>query len=159
MLANQFRLLLSTFAYVLASDKCGVEAKLTTVRYGLPYYQAEIIAQADSVREASSQLTGAGLPSRVMVDFSHANSRKQHERQKLVAADVAGQLLEADCPIMGVMVESHLVAGRQDAKPGKPLTYGQSITDACLGWDDSVEVIEQLAAAVRTGRLAAVTTG
>ena len=114
---------------------------------------------ADSVREASTQLAGAGLPSRVMVDFSHANSRKQHERQKLVAADVAGQVMDGDSPIMGVMVESHLVAGRQDAKPGQPLAYGQSITDACLGWDDSVEVLEQLATAVRSGRLATVTTG
>ena len=113
---------------------------------------------ADSVRETSAQLADAGLPSRVMVDSSHANSRKQHQRQALVAADIASQVMEGDSPLMGVMVESHLVAGRQDAKPGQPLVYGQSITDACLGWDDSVAVLEQLAQAVRSGRLATATT-
>ena len=112
---------------------------------------------AESVHEASTQLAAAGLPSRVMVDFSHANSRKQHDRQKLVAADVGAQLTEGDSPIMGAMIESHLVAGRQDAKPGAQLTYGQSITDACLGWEDTVPLLEQLAAAVHAARAASAT--
>ncbi len=108
---------------------------------------------AESVREASVQLEAAGLPSRVMVDFSHANSRKQPERQKLVAADVSAQIRTGNSPIMGAMIESHLLPGRQDVKPGTPLVYGQSITDACLGWDDTAAVLEELADAVRAGRL------
>ncbi len=108
---------------------------------------------ADSVREASTQLEAAGLPLRVMVDFSHANSRKQHDRQKLVAADVGAQISGGGSRVMGVMIESHLLPGRQDAKPGQPLTYGQSITDACIGWEDTETVLAGLAEAVRAGRL------
>ena len=87
-----------------------------------------------------------------MIDFSHANSLKQHERQLLVTQNVAGQIAAGDTQIMGVMVESHIEAGRQDIVPGQELQYGVSITDACIGWEDSVSVIEQLAEAVRSRR-------
>ena len=79
-------------------------------------------------------------------------SSKKPENQPLVAADIAGQLAAGEQRIMGVMIESHLVAGRQDVKPGVPLTYGQSITDGCIGWDTTVAVLEQLADAVTTRR-------
>ena len=82
-----------------------------------------------------------------MVDFSHANSRKQQVAQKDVCQSVAAQVAGGDQRIIGVMIESHLVAGRQDVVPGKPLVYGQSITDACLAWDDTTQLIATLAAA------------
>ena len=87
-----------------------------------------------------------------MIDFSHANSSKQHERQVLVGEDVAGQIAGGDRRIVGVMIESNLVAGRQDVKPGQPRVYGQSITDACLGWEDTEPLLERLATAVRDRR-------
>ena len=89
-----------------------------------------------------------------MIDCSHANSNKQHERQLVVAADIAAQIADGDHSIFGVMAESHLVAGAQKLKAGETLTYGQSITDACLGWEDSEILLEQLAEAVekRMGR-------
>ena len=89
-----------------------------------------------------------------MIDCSHANSNKQHEQQLAVAADIAAQIAGGERSIFGVMAESHLVAGAQKLKPGEPLTYGQSITDACLGWEDSETLLEQLAEAVekRMGR-------
>lgn len=106
----------------------------------------------ESVEEATEAMRKAGLRPNLMVDFSHANSRKQHQRQLTVARDVAGQIERGNYNIMGVMVESHLIGGRQDLVPGKDLTYGQSITDACICWDDSEPVLEQLAAAVRHRR-------
>lgn len=87
-----------------------------------------------------------------MIDFSHANSHKQHEKQIDVARDVAGQIARGNHDIMGAMIESHLVSGRQDLAPGRKLTYGQSITDACIAWKDSVSVLEQLAETVRARR-------
>ena len=87
-----------------------------------------------------------------MIDLSHANSKKQHEKQIEVGRDVAAQIEAGDHRIMGVMIESHLVAGRQDVDPGKSLTYGQSITDACLGWDDTGPLLRELARAVRERR-------
>ncbi len=87
-----------------------------------------------------------------MVDCSHANSAKQHRRQIEVAADVAAQLIGGERRIMGVMVESHLHEGRQDLKPGVALQPGVSITDACIGWDDTVPVLRQLADAVKQRR-------
>jgi 3-deoxy-7-phosphoheptulonate synthase len=87
-----------------------------------------------------------------MIDCSHANAEKQYQRQVDVAADVAGQLAAGEKGIIGVMVESHLVEGRQDLQPGKPLKFGQSITDPCLGWEKSVEVLENLAQGVRKRR-------
>ena len=109
---------------------------------------------SEHVRAAAEMLDAAGHAPRVMVDFSHANSAKQHERQRDVCRDVAGQIAAGEGAIMGVMIESHLVAGRQDVAEGQPLTYGQSITDACIAWDDTVEMLEELAEAVATRRRA-----
>jgi len=109
----------------------------------------------ESVAEATEEMQKAGLRPNLMVDFSHANSRKQHEKQIEVARDVASQIRRGNHNIMGAMIESHLVGGRQDLVPGKGLTYGQSITDACICWEDSVPVLEQLADAVRRRREAA----
>ncbi len=108
---------------------------------------------APSVDAAAQEIAKAGLAARLMVDFSHGNSRKQYKLQMEVCSSVAAQLAAGEERIMGVMVESHLVEGRQDLSPEKPLTYGQSITDACISWDDSLSVLEQLAAAVRARRL------
>jgi 3-deoxy-7-phosphoheptulonate synthase len=108
--------------------------------------------EAQDVALACEQLDAAGLPPLVMIDLSHANSAKQHARQALVADDVGRQVAGGDGRIMGVMVESHLVEGRQDVVAGQALTYGQSITDACLGWDDTVKVLEGLAGSVRERR-------
>ena len=102
---------------------------------------------------ACKEIAGAGLAARLMVDFSHGNSSKQFKRQVEVCADVAAQIAGGEERLMGVMVESHLNEGRQDLSPEKPLEYGQSITDACIGWEDSLQVLEQLAAAVRVRRL------
>jgi len=109
---------------------------------------------AASVDTACEEIAKAGLAARLMVDFSHGNSRKQYKLQMEVCDSVAAQMAAGDERIVGVMVESHLVEGRQDLSPGKPLTYGQSVTDACIGWDDSVAVLEKLAAAVRARRVA-----
>ena len=89
-----------------------------------------------------------------MVDFSHGNSRKQFKLQMEVNDSICEQLNSGEDRIVGVMVESHLVEGRQDLSPEKELTYGQSITDACINWDDSLLVLEKLAAAVRARRAA-----
>ncbi|KAF1046414.1 3-deoxy-7-phosphoheptulonate synthase [Xylophilus sp.] len=111
---------------------------------------------ADSVATACQQLTAAHLPATLMVDCSHANSSKQHQRQIDVARDIAGQVAGGSCNIFGLMVESHLKAGAQKFSPGKDdvaaLAYGQSITDACLGWDDSQDVLALLSEAVQTRR-------
>ena len=108
---------------------------------------------AASVDAASRELAAAGVCAKVMVDFSHANSRKQHRLQIDVAQDIARQMASGDDRIMGVMVESHLNEGRQDLAPGKALEYGKSITDACIGWEDSVVVLDTLAEAVRQRRV------
>ena len=89
-----------------------------------------------------------------MIDSSHANSSKKPENQVPVCADIAAQVAGGDDRIIGVMVESHLVAGRQDLVAGKELTYGQSITDGCIDWKSSLTVLEGLAAAVRQRRIA-----
>lgn len=98
------------------------------------------------------ELEKNGLPSKVMIDFSHANSAKQYQRQNAVAEDVGAQIAAGQQAIFGVMIESHLVEGRQDLVPGQPLTFGQSITDACIGWDDTENVLRHLAASVRARR-------
>ncbi len=114
---------------------------------------------AASVRAACEQLQAASLPCRLMIDCSHANSLKQHERQLVVAADLAAQLRAGERRIFGVMAESHLVGAAQKFNPGQhdpaSLTYGQSITDACLGWDDSIRLVTELADAVRARRASA----
>ncbi|MCQ9326584.1 3-deoxy-7-phosphoheptulonate synthase AroG [Neisseria dentiae] len=100
----------------------------------------------EHVKDAAAQLEKAGVSPKLMVDFSHANSRKDYKRQMEVAEDVAQQIRNGENNIMGVMVESHLVEGRQD----KPETYGQSITDACIGWDKTEELLALLAEANRS---------
>jgi 3-deoxy-7-phosphoheptulonate synthase len=111
---------------------------------------------AASVAAACKDLEAAKLHPSLMVDFSHANSSKQHQKQLEVAADIAEQIAGGSRSVFGVMIESHLQAGAQKFTPGKDdaakLTYGQSITDACLGWDDSVAAIETLAQAVKQRR-------
>jgi len=110
---------------------------------------------AASVNSSGQALAKAGLSDRMMIDFSHANSNKQHERQRDVCRDVSGQIAGGEDRVMGVMIESHLKAGRQDVTPGKPLVYGQSITDACIGWEDTKAMLEELADAVEQRRIAA----
>jgi 3-deoxy-7-phosphoheptulonate synthase len=110
---------------------------------------------AATVDAVSAHLRAAGLPERLMIDVSHGNSNKRPENQPLVAADIAGRIEAGETRIAGVMVESHLKAGRQDLVPGRPLEYGQSITDGCIDWETSVGVLEQLARAVARRRAAA----
>lgn len=108
---------------------------------------------AASVDAAGKDLANAGLPARVMIDFSHANSRKEYQRQIEVAEDCAAQLAQGETRILGVMIESNLNAGRQDLRPGTALKKGVSITDACIGWDDTVRVLDILAEGVRQRRI------
>ena len=105
-----------------------------------------------SIDKTAKELEAAKLPVHIMVDFSHANSQKQHEIQLDVGANVAEQIEKGEKRIFGVMIESHLVAGRQDVVNGKPLVYGQSITDACLGWEDTEKLITTLAKAANKRR-------
>jgi 3-deoxy-7-phosphoheptulonate synthase len=107
-----------------------------------------------SVEDASEMLVQAGLPVRIMIDASHANSRKVPARQIDVARDIATQVTRGNT-IFGIMLESHLVAGRQNVVAGVPLTYGQSITDACIGWEDTEVVLNELARASGVRRTAA----
>ncbi|HIE4839793.1 3-deoxy-7-phosphoheptulonate synthase [Burkholderia multivorans] len=108
---------------------------------------------AAHVDASCAVLRAAGLREQVMVDCSHANSNKSHERQIEVAQDLARQLSQGEHRIVGVMIESHLEAGRQDLKPGVPLKYGVSITDACLSWAQTEPVLDVLAEAVRHRRV------
>jgi 3-deoxy-7-phosphoheptulonate synthase len=107
-----------------------------------------------SVEAAARELAHAGLAPHLMVDFSHANSSKDYRKQMEVAADISAQLAAGEERIVGVMVESHLNPGRQDLVPGKPLAHGVSITDPCLGWDDTAALLDTLADGVRRRRLA-----
>ena len=111
-----------------------------------PNYDAQHIASATQTMESS------GLSANIMVDFSHANSQKKYQKQLEVGADIAKQIATGNRNIIGAMIESHLIAGRQEKQPGKILVYGQSITDACLGLDDSKVLLEQLADAVEKRR-------
>ncbi|MDB5942022.1 MAG: 3-deoxy-D-arabinoheptulosonate-7-phosphate synthase [Ramlibacter sp.] len=109
---------------------------------------------AASVARAAQALGAAGLPARLLVDCSHGNSAKDWRRQPEVAADLARQVAAGSRSIAGVLLESHLVEGRQDIVRGREgLVYGQSVTDGCIGWDSTVGLIRQLAAAVRTRRV------
>ena len=108
---------------------------------------------AEALDHVSMQLQEQGLPQRVMIDCSHDNCSKDYKRQALVCRDVATQIANGDERIIGVMLESNLVAGRQRLTPGKELVYGQSITDPCLGWVETLELLKELAAAVRAGRV------
>src|SRR5574341_307914 len=109
---------------------------------------------AASVQKTLAALRDAGLPPRRMIDTSHGNSDKDYRRQPTVARDVAAQIAQGEPGIIGVMLESFLVDGRQDLKDRKHLTYGQSVTDACMGWQMTVPVLHELAAAVRARRKA-----
>ena len=111
-----------------------------------PNFQAPHIAQAKALMQ------GAGVTPAVLVDCSHANSAKRFDRQPAVAQEVAEQVAQGEQAIIGVMLESHLVAGNQTVRPGQALTYGQSITDACLAFEDTVPVLEQLAQAAQRRR-------
>ncbi len=113
---------------------------------GAPNYEAEAVARAAAL------LRSAGLPERVMIDLSHDNSAKQPERQPVVAQAVAGQIAAGSPTIVGVMLESFLVAGCQAFDGSRELVYGQSITDGCIGWDTTVEVLDGLADAARARR-------
>jgi len=108
---------------------------------------------AASVDAACREAAAANVACRLMIDASHGNSQKKPENQVPVLRTVGEQLAAGDMRIVGVMVESHLVAGRQDLSPGRALVYGQSITDGCIGWDDTVGVLDGLAQSVRARRL------
>ncbi|HQD81433.1 MAG TPA: 3-deoxy-7-phosphoheptulonate synthase [Quisquiliibacterium sp.] len=110
---------------------------------------------AASVDAACKEAAAAAMACRLMIDASHGNSQKKPENQVPVLRDIGQQMAAGDMRIFGVMVESHLVAGRQDLVPGRQLVYGQSVTDGCIGWEDSVASLEGLAEAVRQRRLAA----
>jgi 3-deoxy-7-phosphoheptulonate synthase len=112
---------------------------------------ASVVAAAEAMRKA-------GLRPSLMVDCSHGNSQKDFRRQPAVAHVVAEQVAAGAAELVGVMVESHLVEGRQDLEPGRPLTYGQSVTDACLGWDATGPLLDELAEAVRARRHVTGTT-
>ncbi|MGP1833300.1 3-deoxy-7-phosphoheptulonate synthase AroG [Shewanella frigidimarina] len=99
---------------------------------------------AEHVSDIAKQLAKSGLTDNIMIDFSHANSSKDYKKQMLVADDVAGQISQGNHAIFGVMVESHLIEGRQDLIDGSELCYGQSVTDACIGWDDTESLLATL---------------
>jgi 3-deoxy-7-phosphoheptulonate synthase len=107
---------------------------------------------AEAVQQVAGELEKAGLPQRIMIDCSHANSRKDHRNQAAVCRNVASQIANGDQRIFSVMLESNLVPGAQKLAPGAKLTYGKSITDACIGWEETVQLLEELAESVRTGR-------
>ena len=107
---------------------------------------------AASVDAAAAELTRAGVGQRIMIDTSHANSGKKPENQPRVAADIAGQIADGDRRIVGVMIESHLVAGRQEVVPGVALTYGKSITDGCIDFATTERLLHELADAVAARR-------
>ena len=109
---------------------------------------------AVSVEQAAKTLENSNLKANIMIDFSHANCSKQYQRQLLVADDVSGQIAHGDQRIIGIMAESHLQSGRQDVVENQDLVYGQSITDPCLGWDDTVQLLKTLATAVQQRRSA-----
>ncbi len=106
----------------------------------------------ESVNTAADELVAAGLRPNIMIDFSHANSEKQHKKQIIVGKHIASEIAAGESRIMGVMIESHLMAGNQKVVSGEELTYGQSITDACLSWKDSVPLLYELAEAVKKRR-------
>jgi len=106
----------------------------------------------ESITSAQQMLAKAAVNDHIMVDCSHGNSRKDHTKQVNVATDICGQVKSGSRAIMGVMIESHLKAGKQNHQAGVPLVYGQSITDACLDWESTEPLLEQLAASVRARR-------
>jgi 3-deoxy-7-phosphoheptulonate synthase len=109
---------------------------------------------ADAVAETAARMTRAGVEPRIMIDCSHSNSGKDYRRQPAVCRDVAAQIAAGNRNIMGVMIESNLVAGAQQLVPGNPLVYGQSITDGCIDWQETDVLLKELAGAVRERRSA-----
>jgi 3-deoxy-7-phosphoheptulonate synthase len=107
---------------------------------------------ADCVADTAARMQQAGIAPRIMIDFSHANSQKDYRRQAVVCHDVAAQIADGNSNIIGVMLESNLVAGKQKLVPGQPLVYGQSITDGCIDWNETRTLLAELAAAVRARR-------
>ena len=107
-----------------------------------------------SVEAACREAGNAAMACRLMIDASHGNSQKKHENQVAVIQDIADQLGDGESRIFGVMIESHLAAGRQDLVAGRPLTYGQSITDACIDWDSTLNVLQTLSEGVAERRVA-----
>ena len=144
--------------HFLSVTKDGVSAIVSTVgnedcHLILRGSSAGINYDSVSLREAATLLEKSGLPPYVMIDCSHGNSRKDHRRQKEVAANLASQISGGTRAIAAVMLESHLVEGRQElGDEPSALTYGQSVTDACLGWEDTVEAVQALAEGVAKGR-------
>ena len=144
--------------HFLSVTKDGVSAIVSTVgnedcHLILRGSSAGINYDSVSLREAATLLEKSGLPPYVMIDCSHGNSRKDHRRQKEVAANLASQISGGTRAIAAVMLESHLVEGRQElGDEPSALTYGQSVTDACLGWEDTVEAVQTLAEGVAKGR-------
>jgi 3-deoxy-7-phosphoheptulonate synthase len=134
----------SAILQTTGNDSCHVILRGGT-RTG-PNYHAE---QVEKLAEALARL---GAPARLMVDCSHGNSQRDPDRQAAVASDLAKQIAAGSRRVFGVMLESHLVAGRQDYQPGLPLAYGQSITDACISIDQTSPILEELALAVRQRR-------
>jgi 3-deoxy-7-phosphoheptulonate synthase len=106
----------------------------------------------ETIKSTAGALEKAGLRRGLMVDCSHGNSNKDFRRQPLVARALAEQIASGERDVIGVMLESNLVEGNQNIVPGKPLTYGQSVTDACISWETTVPVLEELAQAIRTRR-------
>ena len=132
--------------YEYRCQACGHEME-ALVRGGKePNYSAQHVA------EVKVGLEKAGLPAQIMIDFSHANSSKQFKKQMDVGTDVCQQVAGGERAIMGVMIESHLVEGNQSLDSGEPLAYGKSITDACIGWEDTDTLLRQLANAVKARR-------
>jgi 3-deoxy-7-phosphoheptulonate synthase len=107
---------------------------------------------AECVAQTADQMQKAAIQPRIMIDFSHANSSKDYRRQPIVCHDVAAQIAQGNPDIIGVMIESNLVAGAQKLVAGQPLVYGQSITDACIDWPETHTLLAELAASVRTRR-------
>ena len=132
--------------------RCAVAVKLRAADYGL---NCALFSDLAFSCAAARALAEGGVPARLMIDFSHGNSSKKPEKQVEVAQDVAGQIAGGDARIFGIMAESHLKAGRQDLVPGKELAYGVSITDGCIGWEDSRTVLAVLADGVRQRRVKA----
>jgi 3-deoxy-7-phosphoheptulonate synthase len=114
--------------------------------HGMPNYHVP------DVEDALVTLGVAGLPERLVIDASHDNSGKDPERQFFAAGEIADQIADGNKAITGVMLESFLIEGRQDLKPGEELVYGQSVTDACLGWEDTVQALDRFASAVQARR-------
>jgi 3-deoxy-7-phosphoheptulonate synthase len=114
--------------------------------HGMPNYHVP------EVEDALVTLGVAGLPERLVIDASHDNSGKDPEKQFFAAGEIADQVADGNKAIVGVMLESFLVEGRQDMEAGGPLVYGQSVTDACLGWEDTIQALDRLASAVQARR-------